>query len=73
MVRLGGFHTLMSYLGSIGKIMKGSELEELFEETYAPSTVPHLISGHAIARSCRGHTLAQSALTSTTMIQILNF
>ena len=62
-VRLGGFHTLMSYLGSIGKIMKGSGLKELFEEAYAPSTVPHLISGHAIARSCRGHILAQSALS----------
>ena len=38
-VRLGGFHTLMSYLGSIGKIMKGSGLKELFEEAYAPSTL----------------------------------
>ena len=28
-VRLGGFHLLMSYLGSIGQIMSGSGLAEL--------------------------------------------
>ena len=33
--RLGGFHTLMSFLGSIGNLMKGSDLEELFEEVYS--------------------------------------
>lgn len=30
-VRLGGFHLLMSYLGSIGQIMTGSGLAELWE------------------------------------------
>ena len=33
--RLGGFHTLMSYLGAIGKVMKGSGIEELFNKVYA--------------------------------------
>lgn len=33
-VRLGGFHLLMSYLGTIGYIMKGSGLEELWETVY---------------------------------------
>ena len=28
--RLSGFHTVMSFLGSIGKMMKGSGLEKLF-------------------------------------------
>jgi len=49
MCRLGGFHTLMSFLGSIGKLMTGSGLEELFEEVYAEHTVKHMISGKAIA------------------------
>jgi hypothetical protein len=31
-VYLGGFHLLMSYLGSIGKVMEGSGLEELLSE-----------------------------------------
>jgi len=33
--RLGGFHTLMSFLRSLGNAMKGSGLEELFAEVYA--------------------------------------
>ena len=33
--RLGGFHTLVSYLGAIGKVMKGSGIEELFNKVYA--------------------------------------
>jgi len=32
---LGGFHTLMSFLRSLGNAMKGSGLEELFAEVYA--------------------------------------
>jgi hypothetical protein len=32
-VRLGGFHILMSFLGSIGYIMGGSGLEELWSTT----------------------------------------
>ncbi|XP_066911989.1 uncharacterized protein [Clytia hemisphaerica] len=60
--RLGGFHTLMSFLGSIGNIMKGSGLDELFEEVYAEDTVKHINSGHAVARAIRAHLLVQSAL-----------
>lgn len=60
--RLGGFHTLMSFLGSIGNLMKGSGLEELFEEVYAVNSVPHMMSGKAFSRALRAHTLAESAL-----------
>jgi hypothetical protein len=44
MCRLGGFHTLMSFLGSIGKLMAGSGLEEVFEEVYAEHHLHHLQS-----------------------------
>ena len=37
--RLGDFHTLMNYLGSIGKVMKGSRIEELFNEVYVENTI----------------------------------
>ena len=57
--RLCGFHTLMSYLGAIGKVMKGSGIEELFNDVYAENTVQHIIS-----RALRGHLLAESALIS---------
>ena len=62
--RLGGFHTLMSFLGSIGKMMSGSGLEEVFEEVYAEHTVVHMLSGKAVARSLRAHILVQSALVA---------
>lgn len=35
-VRLGGFHLLMSYLGCIGYLMGGSGLKELLSTVYAP-------------------------------------
>ena len=41
-VRLGGFHCLMSFLGSVGTCMKGSGLAHLFENVYGKNTVkPH--------------------------------
>ena len=42
-VRLGGFHLLMSYLGSIGHIMSGSGLAELWETVYANNSVIHAV------------------------------
>ena len=60
--RLGGFHTAMSFLGSIGKMMKGSGLEELLAEVYAENSVEHMISGKAVSRAIRGHFLVESAL-----------
>ena len=61
--RLGGFHLLMSFLGSIGKIMECSGLSELLQTTYGSNTVQHMLTGKAYARSLRGHLLVQSALT----------
>ena len=60
--RLGDFHTLMSYLGAIGKVMKGSGIEELFNDVYAENTVQHIISGKAVSRALRAHLLAESSL-----------
>ena len=62
--RLGGFHTLMSYLGAIGKVMKGSGIKELFKNVYAENTVQLIISGKAISRALWDHLLAESALIS---------
>ena len=62
--RLGGFHTAMSFLGAIGKLMKGSGLEELISEVYAENSVIHVMSGKAVSRSLRGHLLVESSLKS---------
>lgn len=61
-VRLGGFHLLMSFMGSIGRIMEGSGLEKLWETVYGESTVVHMMSGHAYARCVRAYTLTASSL-----------
>ena len=60
--RLGGFHLLMSFLGSIGKVMECSGISELFQVVYSSATAVHMMSGKAYARALRGHFLVQSAL-----------
>ena len=62
--RLDGFHKLMSYQGAIGKVMKGSGIEELFNETYAENTVQHIIPGKVVSRALRAHLPAESARIS---------
>ena len=61
-VRLGAFHTEMSFLGSIGSLMSGTGLKELLELVYAPNTVTHMLSGKAVSRSVRGFMLVDTAL-----------
>ena len=51
--RLGRLHTLISFLGAIGNMMKESGLEAVFEEVYSGDTVKHMFSGHAVARALR--------------------
>ena len=60
--RLGGFHTLMSFLGSVGDLMAGSGIEEALQEVYGSNAVSHMMSGKAIARALRGHILIDCAL-----------
>ena len=54
----------MSFLGSVGSLMKSSGLEELFETVYPPNTVSHMISGKAVSRAFRAHVMASSALNT---------
>ena len=69
-VRLGGFHKLMSFLGSIGHLMAGSGLQELLETIFAPNTVTHILSGKAFARAVRGHLLLDTALSTVRLAGI---
>uniref|UniRef100_A0A6P7GQR1 Uncharacterized protein LOC114341772 n=1 Tax=Diabrotica virgifera virgifera TaxID=50390 RepID=A0A6P7GQR1_DIAVI len=62
-VLLGGFHTIMSFLGAVGYIMSGSGIEELWATTYAKNAVAHMITGHAYSRALRAHNLTQVALS----------
>jgi hypothetical protein len=63
-IRLGGFHTLMSFLGAIGHIMRGSGLEEVFGLIFGSNTVEHVMSGEAYDRAVRGHFHVHVALTN---------
>jgi len=51
--RLGGFHAMMSFLGSIGTVMKGSGLSECLQTIYGENAVTHIETGKAIARAIR--------------------
>ena len=52
----------MSFLGSVGNMMKGSDLEKLFAEVYAGHSVIHMMSGKAFSRALHAHFLTESAL-----------
>lgn len=52
-IRLGGFHTQMRFLGSISHIMSGSRIKALLEVVYAGSSVNHMLSGKAVSRALR--------------------
>lgn len=72
-LRLGAFHTEMSFLGCIGKIMSGTGLAELLESVYAPNAVGHMLSGKAVTRAFRGHCLVDAALNAMITSQAFGF
>ncbi len=63
-LRLGGFHTIMSFLGCIGQLMAGSGLSELLETIYAPNAVAHMLTGKAVSRATRAHFLLDEVLNA---------
>ena len=69
---LGGFHIEMSFLGCIGRLMKGSGLKELLEVVYASNTVYHMLTGKAVCRATRGHFLVNDALNALLVSHIFN-
>ncbi|CAG2204334.1 unnamed protein product [Mytilus edulis] len=69
-LKLGGFHAEMSFIGSIGYLMSGSGLMNIFETVYASTAVSHMLSGKAIARAVRGHFLLDTALTALILSDI---
>ncbi|KYN19070.1 hypothetical protein ALC57_08602 [Trachymyrmex cornetzi] len=62
-IRLGGFHMLMSFMGCIGYIMEGSDINQVLSLIYTEKTVDHILYGHAYARAVRAHVLLQLALS----------
>ena len=56
---LGGFHTEMSFLGTIGSLMAGSGLKEVMSQIYADGSVDQMLCGKAVA-----HLLIDSVLNT---------
>ncbi|MES9882369.1 MAG: hypothetical protein ABW185_15970 [Sedimenticola sp.] len=70
-VRLGGFHLLMSACGSVFRMMKGSGIEEALEEVYGSNAIVHMMTGKSIARALRGLYLIDMALTTKLLATVL--
>ena len=66
---LGGFHTEISFLGTIGKLMAGTGLREFILQVYADGSVDQIMSGKAVARSVRTHILVDRSLYVITLFQ----
>ena len=52
----------MSFLGSMGTMMKGCGLAESFENVYGEPTVRQMFAGKAVSRALSGHSLDEAVL-----------
>jgi len=61
--RLGGFHLLKSYLGSMGNIMQDSGLLKVIQLIYPGSTTAnHIMDGGCFDKAIRAHLLIDAAI-----------
>ena len=61
--RLGGFHLLKSYLGSLSNIMDDSGLLELIQLIYPGSTTAnHILNGGCFDKAIRTHLLIDAVI-----------
>jgi hypothetical protein len=54
-VRFGGFHVLLSFLGSVGFVMRGSDLEDLLHVLCGKNVVESILQGKDYKRAVRNH------------------
>ena len=62
---------MMSYVGSLGFVMKGSGLQQALDNIYGSNTVEHMFTGKATTRALRGHFLTESALQTKLLRSLL--
>ena len=72
-LRLGFFHTEMSFLGAIGHTINGSGLYEVIECVYASNAVSHMLSGEDVTRAVCGHLLVSGVLSAKLVSHVLTF
>ena len=61
-LRIGGFHQMISLIVCIGYIMKGSGLQALFKLFYAERSVNTMLHGKEISKVRRAHALIYTVL-----------
>ena len=71
-LRLGGLHMEMSFLGCIGHLMAGSGLKELLEVIYTSNAVDNMLTGKAISCAVRGHMFLDAALNGMLIAMAYN-
>lgn len=67
---LGGFHTQMSFLGTIGHLCEGLGLEDILGKIYATNSVPYLMNGKAYSRAIRGYFMIDLVLNKLLMEEL---
>ncbi|KAG5865826.1 hypothetical protein JTB14_002984 [Gonioctena quinquepunctata] len=72
-LRLGGFHQLISYSGSVCYPMDGSGWRNLINTRYAINSIEKMMTGHDYYRAVRAHILAHTALMKIVMKMITLF
>ena len=61
---------MMSFMGSLGTMMKGSGFEEALSCVYGPNAVTHMVSGKAVSRALHCHFLLEGALTNKLLLKV---
>ena len=69
---LGNFHGQMSFLGSIGYVMKNTGIKSALSTTYGGNTVDKMLQGGQYERAMRGHDVLSTALMRIILSQISN-
>ena len=71
-LRLGGFHADMSFLGCTGHVMGSSGPPELLELIYLCPDADHILSVKSIARAVRAQFSVDAALDALMLTDVLN-
>ena len=71
-VSLGSFHARMSYIGCIVYIMPATGLTEVLEQIYESNTVKHILTGHAVARAMRVHSIVDLSIKIMLLMNLYN-
>jgi hypothetical protein len=69
-VLLGNFHTQLSFLGSIGAVMKNSGISGVLGTVYEEPTVKKILQGKSYKRAMRAHLLLSTTLKKIIIEQV---